>query len=93
MDTGEDNDTVHITDVSSGYRGQTTLGSGDDTLTILDNGSSSRDLYGTTGTFDGGSGNDTLNLPNITISQWNSYVSDIFTSFETVNLEDGTLNP
>ena len=95
VNTGDDNDTLYIRDVSNSFDGSVSLGSGDDYLTIIDDSGSRRtkDLAGTIGTFDGGIGNDTLNLPNITLSQWNDYVSDLFSGFETVILEDTTINP
>ena len=94
IDTGDDNDTLYIKNVSSTFdNGTVTMGAGDDTLTIDDKTGSTKDLKGTDGTFDGGAGNDTLNLPYITIDQWNDYVSDLFTGFETVNLQDGTVYP
>jgi prepilin-type N-terminal cleavage/methylation domain-containing protein len=92
MNTGNGNDTVYLYDVSSTFKGSINLGADDDTLTIIDS-RSSKNLSGTSGTFDGGSGNDTLNLPNVTIALWNSRVSSLFTNFETVNLKDGVVNP
>ena len=95
VDTGDDNDTLYIRDISSSFDGSVSMGSGDDELTLIDNsgGRWSKDLRGTDGTFDGGLGNDTLNLPYITLSQWNDYVSDLFTGFETVILEDAIIYP
>lgn len=92
IDTGDGNDTVSIRDCSSTFdSGSVQLGSGNDTLTILDN-SSSKHLSGTNGSFDGGDGTDILNLPNVTLSLWNSRVSALFSNFETVNLKDSTIN-
>jgi type II secretory pathway pseudopilin PulG len=91
IDAGEDDDTLLINDISSSFDGRVTMGSGDDTVTLYDE-RSSRDFARTRGTFDGGSGYDILNLPGVTESQWNDYVSDLFTNFEEVNLHDTTIN-
>lgn len=91
IDAGGDNDTLTITHVSSRFDGSVNMGAGNDTITIYDD-SSSKDLSGTDGTFNGGSGTDTLNLPNVSLSQWNSYVSSLFSNFEVINLSDTTIN-
>jgi len=92
LDAGNDNDTLVIRDVSSSFTGTVNMGSGNDTVTLIDD-SSSANLSGTRGSFEGGSGIDILNLPNITIEEWNDDVSDLFSGFETINLKDGVVNP
>ncbi len=91
IDAGSDNDTLYIDDVSSTYDGTTNMGAGDDTLTIIDGSGGSKYLKYTDGTFNGGSGNDTLNLPKISKSDWDSYVSELFSGFETIILKDSTI--
>ncbi|MBN2604540.1 MAG: type II secretion system protein [Bacilli bacterium] len=86
IDTGDDNDTLFIRDVSSSFdNGSVTLGDGDDTLTIED------DLVGSKGTWDGGTGDDVLNLLDVKIKDWNKTISQYFVNFETINLKDGTI--
>lgn len=90
LNTGDGNDVVTIDNCSSSFRGTVSLGAGNDSLTIIDD-YSSENLSGTSGTFDGGSGADTLYLPNISTSLWNRTTSDLFSGFETIVLSDGTL--
>lgn len=91
ISTGEDNDNLLITNIAKSYIGQVTLDEGNDTLTIYDNTDRSKDFKTTIGTFDGGAGYDTLYLPFVSTAQWDEYVSDLFSNFETVILEDGTI--
>lgn len=92
LNAGGDNDTLTIRDVSSSFTGTVDMGPGNDIVTLIDS-SSSSNLSGTRGSFNGGTGNDILNLPNITISEWNSRVSNLFSGFETINLKDGVVIP
>ena len=83
IDTGTGADNVDINRWIS--YGTVDTGSGNDVVTIT--------TFGGHGTVNGGSGTDTLNLSNYTISDWNNWLSDNFSGFETVNLKDGVVNP
>jgi len=83
IDTGAGNDEVTLNDVSSGFDdGSVNLGSGDDKLTIDDT------LKGTEAIFDGGDGEDTLVLNNVTREEWDNGIKDNFVNFEHVVLNN-----
>ena len=83
IETGAGDDKVTLNDVSSGFDdGSVNLGSGDDQLTIDDT------LAGTDAIFDGGEGEDTLVLNNVTREEWDNGVKDNFVNFEHVVLNN-----
>ena len=86
METGNDNDTLNISSIWGSFTGTIDAGSGNDVVTI--NG-----INNNGGNVNGGTGTDTLNLNNYTVADWNNWLSDNFTGFETVNLKDGVVNP
>jgi prepilin-type N-terminal cleavage/methylation domain-containing protein len=83
---GEGNDTLDINIFTTNYRGTIHMGSGDDILTIND----SSAIFRINGTMNGGSGNDTLNLPGVSTARWDE-VSSMFSNFEIINLSDSTI--
>ncbi len=87
ISTGDGEDTVIITDIIGNFDGYLNMGNDDDYLTIKDNRLDKIDDC----TISGGSGNDTLNLPNTTLKEWNKGAKDIFSGFETIILEDTTI--
>ena len=81
LELGAGEDEVSINDVSSGFDdGSVNLGAGDDTLSIGDN------LAGTDAIFDGGDGDDSLVLNNVTHAEWDAGVKNNFENFEHVTL-------
>ena len=68
------------------------MGAGNDTLRITDVAGNHHSLQRDRSTYDGGSGDDTLILPDVSLAEWNSYASNLFRNFETVILADTTLN-
>lgn len=86
--TGSGDDNLTINSVAYTYNnGSVNMGDGDDILTINDT------LTGAKSKYYGGEGTDTLYLPRITVAQWNSSKSKLFSGFETVVLSNGTVNP
>jgi prepilin-type N-terminal cleavage/methylation domain-containing protein len=86
-DAGPGDDTLTVDSVLSNFRGSVDMGEGDDVITIND---STNPLRGVTGNFDGGAGNDILNLPYVDTALWNT-ISHLFTGFETIVLSDQTI--
>jgi len=82
--TGEGDDKVTIDDVSSSFDdGAVSLEEGNDTLVLNDS------LRGTDAQFDGGEGEDTLVLEEVSSKHWNRDIGDQFRNFESVTLKDG----
>lgn len=86
VSTGSGNDNVYIRDISSSYKGTITLGTGNDYFRTDES-----SFKGIKGTFDGGEGNDTLYLLNVSEKDWNKTVSKFFTGFERIVLKDTTI--
>lgn len=87
VNTGSGNDKFTVHAVSNSFGGSTiTLGAGDDRLNIYDT------MTGTSSIWDGGTGYDTLHLPEVSIAEWNAGISSVFKGFEKVILSDGELD-
>ncbi len=84
VDAGAHNDAINIGAVWRRFTGTVDAGAGDDIVTITT-------IHNNSGMINGGSGQDTLNLNNYTMKQWNSWLSDLFEGFETINLKDGVI--
>jgi prepilin-type N-terminal cleavage/methylation domain-containing protein len=91
IDMGEGDDTVIISEVDKNARATVDLGAGNDTLTIYDTAGKYHSLQRDRSTYDGGSGKDTLYLPEVSLAEWNDYASNLFSGFETIVLQDTTL--
>lgn len=81
------NDTVTVGNLSTNFVGSISLGADDDSLTL---GATYERLAPKSITIDGGSGNDTLILSNVTSAQWDD-ISSLFIGFEIIQLSDTTL--
>lgn len=86
IDSGTGNDKLTVHAVSNSFSNATiSLGLGDDRLNIYDT------MTGTSSIWNGGEGDDTLFLPEVSISSWLDGISSNFTGFETIILLDETL--
>ena len=89
---GDGDDSLTINDVAKNTRASIDLGAGNDTLRITDNQGNYHSLQRDRSTYNGGTGTDTLILPDVSEAEWNSYASSLFSGFETIILSDKTLN-
>lgn len=88
ISSGDGNDKLTVHAVSNSFSNATiTFGAGDDRVNIYDT------MTGTSSIWDGGSGDDTLFLPEVTEADWTNGLSSKFVNFETIILLDTTLNP
>ena len=86
---GDGDDILVVNSVLGNFRGSVDMGAGDDTATITD---TPNPFSGVSGSFNGGAGNDTLNLPTVDSARW-AQISNLFSGWETVNLSDTTITP
>lgn len=87
IDAGTGDDTITVSSVTNNYKGSVIMGTGNDTLTLKD---PSNIFAGVNGSFNGGPGDDVLNLPDVDTARWNQ-ISSMFSNFETIILKDGTI--
>lgn len=87
---GAGNDTVTIGTVTNNFQKTVDMGSGTDTLTLNANAITISRISSKIVHFIGGDGTDTLNLPNVSLEDWD-IISSMFSGFETIHLSNTTI--